>query len=77
MRLQGCSAPGGSCIVAMSHRLFPTKAIYAFHALSAPDRLQLVRHYMQQTGQIDDVNLVDRSPEDADPLWLVHGTRNV
>ncbi len=26
--------PGGKCIVAMSHRLFPTKAIYAFHALA-------------------------------------------
>ena len=26
-------APGGQCIVAMSHRLFPTKAIYAFKVL--------------------------------------------
>ena len=26
-----CLTVGGQCIVAMSHRLFPTKAIYAFH----------------------------------------------
>ena len=29
-----CLAKGGQCIVAMSHRLFPTKAIQAFHVLS-------------------------------------------
>lgn len=31
-------APGGKCIVAMSHRLFATKAIYAFHVLPPADR---------------------------------------
>ena len=37
--------PGGLSIVAMSHRLFPTKAIAAFHALPPPRRVQLVTTY--------------------------------
>lgn len=67
---------GGICVVAMSHRLFPTKAIYAFHALSAKDRISLVTHYMQQTGLMDDVEYIDRSPVEADPLWIVQGKKN-
>ena len=67
---------GGICVVAMSHRLFPTKAIYAFRALSASDRVNLVTHYMQQTGLMDDVKFIDRSPLTADPLWIVRGKKN-
>ena len=67
--------PGGICVVAMSHRLFPTKAIYAFQALSASDRISLVTHYMQQTGLMDDVEFIDRSPVPADPLWIVQGKK--
>ncbi len=66
----------GICVVAMSHRLFPTKAIYAFQALSPPDRIKLVTYYMQQTGLMDDVEFIDRSPVSADPLWIVRGIKN-
>ncbi len=68
-------APAGKCIVAMSHRLFPTKAVYAFKALPPEDRCKLVASYMHQTGVFEQVSFFDRSPMNADPLWLVMGTK--
>ena len=68
-------SPGGKCIVAMSHRLFPTKAIYAFHVLPPADRFRLVSAYMHRTGSFSSIETVDRSPPNADPLWLVIGTK--
>ncbi len=65
----------GRCIVAMSHRLFPTKAIYAFQTLSLADRCRLIAAYMEQTGDIVDIESIDRSPAGADPLWIVTGRR--
>ncbi len=67
--------PGGKCIVAMSHRLFPTKAIYAFHVLAPAERCRLVSAYMEQTQLMTDIEIIDRSPRNADPLWLVVGRR--
>jgi len=67
--------PKGKLCVAMSHRCFPTKAILAFHQLSANDRVALVSEYLQRSGFIN-VEFVDRSPEGADPLWLVVGERS-
>ena len=63
--------PGGRAIVAMSHRCFPTKAIRAFHALAAGERVRLVAAYFSLTGRFDDIAFVDRSPAGADPLWIV------
>jgi len=68
-------APGGKCIVAMSHRLFPTKAIYAFQVLPPDERCRLVSAYMSQTNCFEEIELTDRSPPGADPLWLVTGIR--
>lgn len=65
--------PGGRFCIAMSHRLFPTKAIAAFQNLPAQDRIQLVTHYLTEGG-FSDVEFIDRSPTGADPLWLVVGT---
>ena len=67
-------APGGSCIVAMSHRLFPTKAIYAFQTLPPEDRCRMVAAYMNNTGLFSETESIDRSPPIGDPLWLVRGT---
>lgn len=67
--------PGGKLSVAMSHRCFPTKAILAFHQLSPNDRVALVREYLQRSGFVN-VEFLDRSPEGADPLWLVIGERS-
>lgn len=66
--------PNGQCIVSMSHRLFPTKAIYAFQALSPAERGQLVMSYMHRNDYFKDITFIDRSPEGADPLWIVRGT---
>ena len=68
-------APGGKCIVAMSHRLFPTKAIHAFKVLPPAERCRLVFAYMSHSGKYENIEIIDRSPSDADPLWLVVGTK--
>ena len=64
-------APGGRVIVAMSHRCFPTKAVRAFHQLSADDRIRLVGAYIELAGGFADATFVDRSPAGEDPLWIV------
>lgn len=67
--------PGGSSVVAMSHRCFPTKAIRAFHTPSADERFRLVRLYHEQTAAFEEIEAIDRSPGGADPLWLVVARR--
>ena len=67
--------PGGQCIVAMSHRLFPTKAIYAFRALSPPDRFNFVRYTMSKAGFVD-IKFDDRSPDAADPCWIISARKS-
>lgn len=67
--------PGGLSVVAMSHRCFPTKAIRLFHAASAAERCELVRRYHVEGGGFGETEAIDRSPERADPLWLVVGRR--
>jgi SAM-dependent methyltransferase len=66
--------PGGRLIVAMSHRCFPTKAIRAFHQLSAGDRIRLVAAYIENAGGFAEPEFVDRSPASEDPLWIVIAT---
>ena len=73
--IQRVLKPGGKCIVAMSHRLFPTKAIYAFQTLAPQDRVQLVKEYMRRGG-LSEIEFIDRSPEKADPLWIIQGTNS-
>jgi len=65
-----CLTTGGQCIVAMSHRLFPTKAIHAFHILSPADRCRLVATYMEKGG-LTEIEALDHSPHTGDPLWIV------
>ncbi len=66
---------GGRCVVAMSHRLFPTKAIYAFQVLPPAERCRLVSSYMNLAG-FSRIEVFDRSPAGADPLWLVVGSKS-
>ena len=68
--------PGGHYLVAMSHRCFPTKAIRAFQQLAAPDRIKVVRSYFRLAGGYEEAVFLDRSPEGADPLWIVMGQRS-
>ena len=67
--------PGGRALVALSHRCFPTKAIRAFHALAAERVRRSWRSTCALAGGFDPVELIDRSPPAADPLWIVSARR--
>jgi SAM-dependent methyltransferase len=63
--------PGGLALIATSHRCFPTKAILAWHSLRAEERIRLIGFYLELAGGFTPAELVDRSPANADPLWVV------
>ena len=65
---------GGQLCIALSHRLFPTKAVAAFQQMPRKEWIQLVGYYVDQAG-FADVRFEDHSPANADPLWLVIGDR--
>ncbi len=67
--------PGGLHLVAMSHRCFPTKAIRAWQTLPPRERLDVVRTYFLIAGGYDEPEVLDRSPEGGDPLWIVLARR--
>ena len=66
--------PGGQLVIALSHRCFPTKAIRAFHVLPPTERIRFVMHCLHLTGKYAAPEFIDRSPEQADPLWIVTAT---
>jgi SAM-dependent methyltransferase len=68
--------PGGLHVVAMSHRLFPTKAVAIWQTLEPEDRIRLVAAYFQLSGGWDPPQFFDRSPRHADPLWVVAARKN-
>ena len=68
--------PGGIHLVAMSHRMFPTKAVRAWHALPPPELPGVVALYFAAAGGYGEPVLLDRSPPRADPLWIVHARRS-
>ena len=65
---------GAEIAIAVSHRLFPTKAIVAFQSLSVDERMNLVRYYLDKAG-FREIKLIDCSPPNADPLWIVTGKK--
>jgi SAM-dependent methyltransferase len=69
--------PGGRALVALSHRCFPTKAIRAFHVIPPDVRPRVVAEYFTRAGGWDPVEVLDRSPAGADPLWIVSARRAV
>ena len=66
--------PGGAIAIAMSHRLFPTKAIAAFQGMQRDDKMKLVSYCLEQSG-FEQIQLHDKSPQDADPLWIITAHR--
>jgi len=68
-------APSGIALVAISHRMFPTKAILGWQALDSASRIQLVQFYFQLAGGWEAARVVDRSPAHADPLWVIFARR--
>ena len=69
--------PGGIHIVATSHRLFPTKAVAVWQAIEPQERLQLLATYFQFARGWDEPQFLERSPANADPLWVVYARRSV
>ena len=67
--------PGGLCLVAFSHRMFPTKAVAVWKSLGAEDRVRLVATYLALAGGLGEPLVIDRSPGGADPLWAVVARR--
>jgi SAM-dependent methyltransferase len=67
--------PGGLHLVAISHRMFPTKAVAIWQSIGNEERRGLVGSYFDRSGGWSDVQLVDRSPPAADPLWAIFATR--
>lgn len=67
--------PGGTCVVALSHRMFPTKAIAVWSVLEMADRARWVGMYFRLAGGWSVPEVLDRSPVGADPLWLVVARR--
>jgi SAM-dependent methyltransferase len=69
--------PGGIHIVAASHRLFPTKAVAVWQSIEPQERTRLIGAYFQFARGWTEPRVIDRSPENADPLWIVYATRLV
>ena len=67
--------PGGVYVVAVSHRLFPEKAVAGWQVLSPKDRVSLVGSYFALTPGWEEPRVLDRSPEGADPLWAIFSRR--
>ena len=68
--------PGGTFVVAISHRMFPTKAVAAWQALSNEEHIRLVATYFERAGGWEAPQYLDRSPAGADPLWVIFATRS-
>ncbi|MCC6237333.1 MAG: methyltransferase domain-containing protein [Dehalococcoidia bacterium] len=68
-------APGGISVVAISHRMFGEKAIALWQSISMEDRVRLVGAYFALAGGWDEPRVIDRSPEDADPLLVIYARR--
>jgi SAM-dependent methyltransferase len=68
--------PGGTFVVAISHRMFPTKAVAAWQALSNEEHIRLVAAYFERAGGWEAPQYLDRSPAGADPLWVIFATRS-
>jgi len=63
--------PGGICMVSTSHRIFPEKVIRAFTVLPASERCQLIASYFDFSLEFQTAEILDRSPQSADPLWII------
>lgn len=66
--------PGGAIAIAMSHRLFPTKAVAAFQGMQRDDKMKLVSYCLEHGG-FEQIQFHDQSPPDADPLWIITAHR--
>jgi hypothetical protein len=63
--------PGGPLIISFSNRCFPTKAVLVWQSLDDTGHAALVDRYFQAAGNWNEIEVLDRSPEQGDPLYAV------
>jgi len=62
---------GGSVVITFSNRCFPTKAIAAWRLTDDAGHVDLVAGLLRAAGCWTDIEGLDRSPADGDPLFAV------
>lgn len=67
--------PGGVLIVTFSNRCFPTKVVRPWLELDDAGRLAFVASRVRAAGNWADIETLDRSPPDGDPLFAVVAQR--
>lgn len=70
--------PRAPFVVTFSNRMFPTKAVAVWRALSDRDRMRLVEKYFVDSGAFENVQMIDRgtpSYPPSDPVFAVLGMR--
>ena len=70
-------APGATCHVSFSNRMFPTKAVSVWHRLDSRDHARLIGYYFVEAGLFDEPRLADISPApgQSDPMFVVAANR--
>jgi SAM-dependent methyltransferase len=68
--------PGAAFHVIFSERMFPTKAVTIWRALTGPQkRAELIAAYFGASEGWTQPTFVDRSPGGADPAYVVHAAK--
>lgn len=62
---------GGPLVISFSNRCFPTKAIAAWRLTDDAGHVDLVAGFLRDAGCWADIEGLDRSPVDGDPLFAV------
>jgi len=62
---------GAPLVITYSNRVFETKATAAWLYLEDEHRAHLIRHFLEEAGCYEDIEMMDRSPEAGDPLFAV------
>ncbi len=62
---------GAPLIITYSDRYFETKATAAWLHLQVEQRAYLIKHFLEEAGCYQSIELMDRSPEFGDPLFAV------
>jgi SAM-dependent methyltransferase len=67
---------GAPLVISFSNRCFPSKAVAIWHQLDDRSHMQLVKDYLREAGNWEDIQSLDRSPRRlfSDPLYAVVGT---
>jgi SAM-dependent methyltransferase len=66
---------GSPTIISFSNRCFPDKAVAIWHQLDDQGHVRLVKEYLREAGNFENVRGLDRSPRRlfSDPLYAVIG----